>query len=118
MTKRFLNVFQVLRKMITIEDFQKMDLRTAEILSCERVPNTEKLLKMELDVGEMGKRTIVAGIADKYEPEKLLHKKIIIVANLEPRSIKGIESHGMLLATDDVALLTTMGDSENGSKVR
>ncbi len=104
--------------MIKFEDFQNVDLRTAEVILCEKVPNTEKLLKLELDLGEKGKRVILTGLAEKYSCKDLKGKKIIIVANLEPKKIRGIESHGMLLATDDMILLTTMEDAKNGSKIR
>jgi|Deesub1362B_J571_1020462.scaffolds.fasta_scaffold01312_5 methionyl-tRNA synthetase len=84
---------------ITFDEFKKMDLRVAEILKAERVEGTEKLLKLEVDIGTE-KRQIVAGIADVYPPETLIGKKIIVIANLKPAIIRGIESQGMLLAAD------------------
>ncbi|MCP2519625.1 methionine--tRNA ligase [Candidatus Aminicenantes bacterium AC-708-M15] len=84
---------------ITFDEFKKMDLRVAEILKAERVEGTEKLLKLEIDIGTE-KRQIVAGVADVYPPEKLIGKKIIVVANLKPAVIRGVESQGMLLAAD------------------
>jgi methionyl-tRNA synthetase len=82
---------------ITIDDFVKVDLRVAQILVAERVPKADKLLRLEVDLG-YEKRQILAGIAQYYEPEKLVGRKIIIVANLAPRKLRGLESNGMLLA--------------------
>ena len=82
---------------ITIDDFAKVDLRVAQILVAERVPKADKLLKLEVDLG-FEKRQILAGIAQYYEPEKLIGRKIVIVANLAPRKMRGLESNGMLLA--------------------
>jgi methionyl-tRNA synthetase len=82
---------------ITIDDFAKVDLRVAQILVAERVPKADKLLRLEVDLG-YEKRQILAGIAQYYEPEKLIGRKIIIVANLAPRKMRGLESNGMLLA--------------------
>ena len=80
----------------TFEDFEKMDIRTATVLEAERVPKTDKLLKLTIDTG-IDKRIIVSGIAEYYSPEDMLGKQICILANLKPRTIKGIESHGMIL---------------------
>lgn len=85
--------------MITFEDFQKIDLRVAKVLQAERIENSEKLIKLEIDLGSE-KRTIIAGIGKKYSPQDLIGQLIIIVANLEPKEIKGIKSEGMLLAVD------------------
>jgi methionyl-tRNA synthetase len=82
---------------ITIDDFIKVDLRVAQILVAERVPKADKLLRLEVDLG-YEKRQILAGIAQYYEPEKLIGRKIVIVANLAPRKMRGLESNGMLLA--------------------
>jgi methionyl-tRNA synthetase len=82
---------------ITIDDFVKIDLRVAQILVAERVPKADKLLRLEVDLG-YEKRQILAGIAQYYEPEKLIGRKIVIVANLAPRKMRGLESNGMLLA--------------------
>ena len=82
---------------IGIEDFAKVDLRVAQILVAERVPKADKLLRLEVDLG-YEKRQILAGIAQYYEPEKLIGRKIVIVANLAPRKMRGLESNGMLLA--------------------
>jgi methionyl-tRNA synthetase len=82
---------------ISIDDFAKVDLRVAQILVAERVPKADKLLRLEVDLG-YEKRQILAGIAQYYEPEKLIGRKIVIVANLAPRKMRGLESNGMLLA--------------------
>jgi methionyl-tRNA synthetase len=82
---------------ITIDDFSKVELRVAQILVAERIPKADKLLRLEVDLG-YEKRQILAGIAQFYEPEKLVGRKIVIVANLAPRKMRGLESNGMLLA--------------------
>jgi methionyl-tRNA synthetase len=82
---------------ITIDDFAKVELRVAQILVAERVPKADKLLRLEVDLGTE-KRQILAGIAEYYEPERLIGRKIVIVANLVPRKMRGLESNGMLLA--------------------
>jgi methionyl-tRNA synthetase len=82
---------------ITIDDFVKVELRVAQILVAERIPKADKLLRLEVDLG-YEKRQILAGIAQYYEPEKLIGRKIVIVANLAPRKMRGLESNGMLLA--------------------
>jgi len=81
---------------VTFEDFGAMDIRTATVLEAERVPKTDKLLKLTIDTG-IDKRTIVSGIAEYYSPEDMLGKQICILANLKPRTIRGIESKGMIL---------------------
>lgn len=80
----------------TFEDFQKMDIRTATVLAAEKVPNTDKLLKLTIDTG-LDRRVIVSGIAKSYTPEQMVGKQVCILANLKPRSIKGIQSNGMIL---------------------
>lgn len=87
--------------MITYDDFKKIDLRVAKILSAERIEGSEKLVKLQIDVGELGPRQLVAGIGTVYAPEILVGKQIIIVANLEPKKLMGHESQGMLLAAND-----------------
>jgi len=82
---------------ISIDDFAKVELRVAQILVAERIPKADKLLRLEVDLG-YEKRQILAGIAQFYEPEKLVGRKIVIVANLAPRKMRGLESNGMLLA--------------------
>ena len=80
----------------TFEEFEKMDIRTATVLEAERVPKTDKLLKLTIDTG-IDRRVIVSGIAEYYTPEAMVGKQICILSNLKPRTIRGIESHGMIL---------------------
>lgn len=103
--------------MVTYDDFAKLEIKIAKIMAAEKVENTEKLLKLSIKIGEET-RTIVAGIAKSYAPEDLLGKKIVVLANLEPRIIKGIESKGMLLAaSDNPVLLVPDKDVEDGTRV-
>ena len=81
--------------MITIDDFKKIELRVAKVLEAERVEGSDKLIKMQLSLGEE-KRQVIGGIGKTYEPEQLIGREIIIVANLEPRNLMGLESQGML----------------------
>jgi len=83
---------------ITIDDFAKVDLRVAKVLAAERVEGADKLLKLTIDVAEKEPRTLVAGIAKYYEPASLVGRKVVIVANLQPRKLRGIESNGMIVA--------------------
>lgn len=85
--------------MITFDDFKKLDIRIGKILSAERVIGTDKLLKLEVDLGTE-RRQLVAGIAGSYAPEQIVGKEIPVLTNLEPRTIRGVESHGMILAAD------------------
>jgi methionine--tRNA ligase beta chain len=84
---------------IKFDDFQKIDLRVGKVLEAEKVEKSEKLLKLIVDLGNE-KRQLVAGIAKFYKPEDLIGKEIVVVANLEPKNLMGIESQGMLLAAD------------------
>ncbi|MDP3901673.1 MAG: methionine--tRNA ligase subunit beta [bacterium] len=92
--------------MINYDDFKKVELKVAKILSAERVEGSEKLLKLQVDLGEKDEtnlpagRQVVAGIGKVYAPENLVGREIIVVTNLEPRSLMGLESQGMLLAAD------------------
>jgi methionyl-tRNA synthetase len=83
---------------ISIDDFAKVDLRVGEVVSAEPVKGADRLLHMKVDIGEPEPRTIVAGIALAYKPEQILGRKVVIVANLEPRKLRGIESNGMIVA--------------------
>jgi methionyl-tRNA synthetase len=83
---------------IPIDDFLKVDLRVGLVLTAERVKGSDKLMHMTVDIGEPEPRTIVAGIAEAYAPADLLHRKVVIVANLQPRKLKGIQSNGMIVA--------------------
>lgn len=95
------------REYITIEEFQRMDLRTARVIAAEAIPKAKKLLKLQIDLGAE-KRQLIAGLAEHYKPEDLVNKTIIIVANLQPATIRGVESQGMLLAADDEGRLTIL----------
>jgi methionyl-tRNA synthetase len=109
---------------ITIDDFVKVDLRVARVLVAERIPKADKLLRLEVDLG-YEKRQILSGIAQWYAPEDLIGRRIIIVANLAPRKMRGLESHGMLLAAshgeDGKPILATFADSDEielGSRLK
>jgi methionyl-tRNA synthetase len=106
---------------ITFDDFSRIDIRTATILEAEKVPKTTKLLKLKIDTG-LDIRTIVSGIAEYYEPEGIIGKQISIVANLEPRKIKGIESKGMILMAEDkdgkLVMVAPSGTVSNGSMIK
>ena len=105
---------------ITIDEFMKVQLKTAKVIGAERVPKSEKLLKLQVVVGTE-QRQIVAGIGKKYEPESLIGKTIVIVANLKPAKLMGIESQGMVLAAGDSevrGLVTLLEDVEPGTKVK
>lgn len=84
---------------ISFEEFKKVDLRVATVMEAERVEGTDKLMKLQLDLGTE-KRQIVAGIAAVYRPENMVGRQIVIVANLQPAVIRGVESNGMLLAAN------------------
>lgn len=114
------------KPMIAFDDFARVDLRIARITHAQAHPNADRLLKLELDDGSGEPRQICAGIRGAYEPDELVGKLIVIVANLEPRTIRGEESRGMLLAAssgskgdDDrqVVLLTPMSELPTGSIV-
>ncbi|MDD2276871.1 MAG: methionine--tRNA ligase [Smithellaceae bacterium] len=108
-----------LKPEIDYDEFSKVDLRVAKILSAEAVPKSNKLVKLRIDIGE--ERTIVAGIGKDYKPQELVGKSIVIVANLKPAKLMGVESHGMLLATDSPEGLTLIGfdrEPKTGAKVR
>jgi methionyl-tRNA synthetase len=107
---------------IAIDDFVKIDLRVAQIVVAERIPKADKLLRLEVDLGSE-KRQILSGIAEWYTPEELIGKKIVVIANLAPRKMRGLESHGMLLAAshgeNGKPILATFGeDIELGSRLK
>lgn len=107
-----------LKNNIDYDDFQKLDIRIATVLEAEKVPKTKKLLKLKVDTG-IDQRTVVAGIAEHYKPEEIIGKKITMLANLEPRKIRGIVSEGMLLMAENIdenlSFLTPDKDVDNGS---
>jgi methionyl-tRNA synthetase len=98
---------------IAIDDFVKIDLRVAQIVVAERIPKADKLLRLEVDLG-YEKRQILSGIAEWYTPEELIGRRIVVIANLAPRKMRGLESHGMLLAAsngeDGKPVLATFGE--------
>jgi methionine--tRNA ligase beta chain len=105
--------------MATLADFQQIDLRVATVLEAESHPNADRLLVLKVDLGGE-RRQIVAGIRASYDPGKLVGKQIVVVANLEPAMLRGVESQGMLLATRDgdrVIVLTVDAAVPPGSKV-
>lgn len=107
--------------LITYDDFAKIALRVGLVVSAERHPNADRLLVLKVDVGEVQPRQIVAGIAKVYQPEELVGKRIIVVTNLAPAKLRGVESQGMLLAgggSDIASLLTTLHDLAPGSIVK
>lgn len=104
---------------ITIEDFKKVDLRVAEVLEAKPVAGADKLLELRIRIGDET-RTLVAGIASEYTPASMVGRKIVVVANLRPRRLRGVESQGMLLAAthgDRVVLVGLDGDVPSGSAV-
>jgi methionyl-tRNA synthetase len=108
---------------ITIDDFLKVELRVGEIKVAERVPNADKLLRFEIDLGEDSFRQILAGLAEHYEPEKLIGRKVVVVANLKPRKMRGLESQGMICAAslteeDTPALATFLEEVKVGARLK
>lgn len=106
---------------ISYEEFAKVDLRTAKVLSVDKVEGADKLYKLVIDLGSE-RRQIVAGVAQQFPPADLLGKTIVVVANLEPRKVRGVESQGMLLAAvaedTPVGIITSDRDVPPGAKVR
>lgn len=105
--------------LISMEDFKKVDMRVGEVKSAERVPGSDKLLKLEVQI-DKETRTLVAGIADQYSPQDLIGKQIVVLVNLEPAKIRGVVSNGMLLAAvdgDKVSILTVDRPVGSGSRV-
>ncbi|MDX9872465.1 MAG: methionine--tRNA ligase [Clostridia bacterium] len=109
----------IVAEQISIDDFAKTDLRVAEILACEKVEKTDKLLKLEVKIGQET-RTIVAGLAKFYQPQDLIGKKVIVVANLQPVKLRGITSQGMVLAASNGEGLEvlTVQNIPSGSRVK
>jgi methionyl-tRNA synthetase len=109
------------KEVITFDEFSKLDIRSATVLEAGKVPKTTKLLKLKIDCG-IDTRTIVSGIAEFFEPESLIGKQISIIANLEPRKIKGIESKGMILCAEDkdgkLVLVSPSDKISNGSLIK
>ena len=113
-------VSEIEEDLITIEDFDKLDLRTAEVIVARKHPDADKLLVIELRVGDET-RQVVSGISKHYTPEDLIGKKVILVYNLKPVTLRGVESHGMILAAGKgkkLTLATTLEDIVSGAKVK
>ncbi|HPL52704.1 MAG TPA: methionine--tRNA ligase [Bacillota bacterium] len=107
-------------KYITIDDFAKIDLRVAKVLECEKIKGSSKLLRLQLEVGSE-KRQVVSGISEYYSPVELIGKSVVLVANLKPVKLCGVESNGMILAADDgkdVVVVTPLSEIPSGSQVR
>ena len=109
-------------EMVEYSDFKKLDIRVGSVLEVERIPGTEKLYKMQVDIGGERKIQIVSSLVPYYEQEKLLHSRIIVLVNLKPTTLRGEFSEGMLLAaeTDDASecvLLTTERQIANGTRI-
>lgn len=108
---------------IEIGDFAKVDLRVGQVLSAERVPKADKLLLMKIDIGESEPRQVLAGIAQYYEPEKLVGRKVVVVANLKPRKLRGLDSQGMVVAASfgeegRPVIATFTEDVPNGARLK
>ena len=114
-------VFEPQKPATTFDDFQKMDIRIGTIVAAERVPKTDKLLKLTIETG-IDQRTVVSGIAGHYEPEQIIGQQVTLLANLEPRKIKGIESKGMILMAENsdgrLSFVAPIQPISNGSTVR
>ena len=104
--------------LIGIEDFMGVELRSAKVVACERVPKAKKLLCLQLDLG-YEKRQVVSGIAKFYAPEDLIGKKVIVVANLKPAKLCGVDSYGMILASgeEDIKVVFLSSDAKNGDRI-
>ncbi|MBA3334561.1 MAG: methionine--tRNA ligase subunit beta, partial [Acidobacteria bacterium] len=110
-------------KFIAIDDFLKVELRVGEIKVAERIPKADKLLRFEIDLGEEKPRQILAGLAEYYEPEKLIGRKVVVVANLKPRKMRGLESNGMICAAsleegDTPAIATFLENVKIGARLK
>jgi methionyl-tRNA synthetase len=108
---------------IEIDDFAKVDLRVGQVISAERIPKADKLLLMKIDIGEDQPRQVLAGIAQYYEPEKLVNRKVVVVANLRPRKLRGLESQGMVVAASygeegRPVIATFTEDVPNGARLK
>ncbi len=107
--------------MINLQDFKRLELRVGQIRAAQQIPGARRLLQVQVDLGQE-QRTLVAGLADYYAPEQLVGLKVVVVANMEPATIRGVRSEGMMLGAgcssgQDVALLTVNKDVPNGTTV-
>ena len=110
-----------MKPVIPFEDFEKLDIRVGLVKTCEKVKKSKKLLKFTLDDGSGKDRTILSGIAQWYEPEDLVGKRVLFIANLAPRQMMGETSEGMILSAvnydGNLSVTTTLGDVKGGSQV-
>lgn len=107
--------------MISFDDFAKLELKVGTVLEAENVENSEKLIKLKVDLGEEEPRQILAGVKQWYKPEDFIGKQVVVVANLEPRIMMGLESQGMMLAADSdegPVFLTIPKQVPAGTKIR
>ena len=106
--------------MVSIDDFAKIEMRIGTVVSCEAHPNADKLIVLNVDLGEEEPRQLVAGLRKWYEPADLVGQQVVVLVNLEPAVLRGVESRGMLLAVSDddgVAILTVNRPTKPGSKI-
>ena len=112
---------QPVKETVAFEDFQKLDIRVGIVKACEKVKKSKKLLRFSLDDGSGTDRTILSGIAQWYEPEQMVGKRVLFIANLAPRKIMGEESHGMILSAvnydGNLSVTTTLDEVKGGSTV-
>jgi methionyl-tRNA synthetase len=114
-----------IKPQITFDEFVKMDLRVGRVVEAEAHPNADRLLKLQVELGELGRRQVCAGIRAFYEPEQLVGRQVVVIVNLAPRTIRGEESNGMVLAASrmegdqhaDVVVLTPEHDVPDGAPV-
>jgi methionyl-tRNA synthetase len=110
------------RTLIGIDDFGRVEMRVGTVLLAERIPKADRLLRLEIELGEASPRQVLAGIAAYYQPEELVGRRVVVVANLQPRKLRGLESNGMLLAAsaegDRPVLVTVTEDVPNGARLR
>ncbi len=107
--------------MVTLQDFKRLELRVGQIRAAQPIPGAQRLLQVQVDLGQE-QRNLVAGLADYYAPEQLVGLKVVVVANMEPATIRGVLSEGMMLGAgcsggQDVALLTVNKDVPNGTPI-
>lgn len=114
------NAEKSVKPQIDIEDFEKVQLKIAKVIACEKVEKSKKLLKLTVKIGDE-ERTVVSGIAQKYSPEYLVGKKLAMITNLKPVKLCGIESQGMIIcaenAAGDIAFLSPERDIDDGSEI-
>ncbi len=104
---------------ITIDEFRKLDIRVGEVLAATRVPGTDKLMEVQVDIGSEVRR-LITGLFPLYQPQDLVGRRIIVLANLQPRRVRGVESNGMLLAAEwegEIGLLTVDKAAPKGARI-